>query len=88
MAQFMAFWRLHHVYHPRNLLNFHHHFYQYLIGWHDQVWDKGYPYYNEHKNFYNEGVYNMFPISFGFPQLVILFILVLYVIVKILNMGQ
>ena len=67
MAYFIAFWALYHVYHPLNLRGFLRRLLDLLAVWHGQLWDRSHPIYNEHYNFWDNNIYNMFVISFGFP---------------------
>lgn len=82
MGQMLAFYALYNCEFPRNLLNFLHHLFKYIVNWHRRVFD-GRAYGNNRSNeafrnnwlnpeygrFRDEKVYNHFTIQFGFVLL-------------------
>ena len=96
MFQYVTFWTFYNAYLPYNLLSYLNGLFKYSVGWHDIFNNRAKDNHDDdplfvnklHKytlrRFYQEGVENHFVLSFGFPLLITLIGLFIYLIVKIL----
>ena len=99
MAQYIAFWILYKTELPYNLRSFLYEFYRLFISWHKifknrtrsdfegSVFEKYY-FYNEKQKFFEAEIYNNFVTNFSFILLIQLFVLFVYVIIKLIFFIQ